>query len=140
MVRVGKQGRFRTAVRCAYAILVAFCTASLLGSCYFTGGSVAPADVGVIDKVNSLDISPRQAQAVSNAQSNVGQRAHAAVFEGTEISEVGDVPARPAAAWTDRSHSTAGSPAQPAIGCVSSSIFRFAPITTASSHYRFFAA
>ena len=58
---------------------------------------MAPGDVDVVDKVNSLDISPRQTQAVSNAQSNVGQRAHAAVFEGIEISEVGDAPARPAA-------------------------------------------
>jgi general secretion pathway protein D len=97
MMRVGKQGRFRTAARCACAILVAFCAASLLGSCILTGGSVAPADIDVIDKVNSLDISPRQTQAVSNAQSNVGQRAHTAVYEGTEISEVGEVPARPAA-------------------------------------------
>jgi general secretion pathway protein D len=97
MMRVGKKGRFRTAARCASAILLAFCTASLLGSCLFTGGSVAPGDVDVIDKVNSLDISPRQTQAVSNAQTNVGQRAHAAVFEGTEISEVGEAPARPVA-------------------------------------------
>ena len=48
----------------------------------------APADVDVLDKVRSLDIMPRQTQAVNSVQTNTGQRSRAAVFEGTEISDV----------------------------------------------------
>jgi general secretion pathway protein D len=99
MVRVGNQGRFRTAARRANALVFAFCAINLLTSCNYatlgTGGSVAPGDIDVPDKVRSLDISPRGTQPVASPQNNAGQRGQAAVFEGTEISEVGDVAVRP---------------------------------------------
>jgi general secretion pathway protein D len=95
MVRVGNQGRSRAAARGACAIALALFFISLLTSCNFAtvGGSTAPADIDVLDKVRSLDIMPRETQGVNNAQSNVGERGRAAVFEGGEITEVGDPPA-----------------------------------------------
>jgi general secretion pathway protein D len=54
-------------------------------------GSTAPADVDVLDKVRSIDIMPRQEQNVGGGgQSNAGQRAKGAVYEGTEVTDVGD--------------------------------------------------
>ena len=98
MSRVGNQGRSRTAARTACAVLLAFCAIGLLTSCNYAtvggAGSVAPADIDVLDKVRSLDIMPRQTQAVGTTQNNAGERGRAAVFEGTEISDVGDVPVR----------------------------------------------
>jgi general secretion pathway protein D len=98
MSRVGNQGRPLTAARSACTMLLAFGAISLLTSCNYVtvgnGGSVAPADVDVLDKVRSVDIMPRQTQAVASTQNNAGQRGRAAVFEGTEISDVGDVPVR----------------------------------------------
>jgi general secretion pathway protein D len=98
MSRVGNQGRSWTAARTACTIMLAFGAISLLTSCNYVtvgnGGTVAPADVDVLDKVRSLDILPRQTQAVAATQNNAGQRGRAAVFEGTEISDVGDVPVR----------------------------------------------
>ena len=51
----------------------------------------------MLDKVRSLDIMPRQSQAVNAAQTNTGERSRAAVFEGTEISDVADARAQPVA-------------------------------------------
>jgi len=92
MVRVSDQGRSRTAARSALAIATAFGAVALLVSCnsVTVGTTTAPADIDVLDKVRSLDILPRQAQPVSNLQPNAGERGRAAVFEGTEISEVAD--------------------------------------------------
>jgi general secretion pathway protein D len=92
MVRVSDQGRSRTAARSALAIAMAFGAVALLVSCnsVTVGTTTAPADIDVLDKVRSLDILPRQAQPVSNLQPNAGERGRAAVFEGTEISEVAD--------------------------------------------------
>ncbi|MBV8280609.1 MAG: type II secretion system secretin GspD [Candidatus Eremiobacteraeota bacterium] len=96
MVGVGNQGRCWTAARSPCLIVPALFAISLLTSCNFAtlggGGSVAPADIDVLDKVRSIDITPRQTQQVGATQSNAGQRGHSAVFEGTEIAEVGDVP------------------------------------------------
>jgi hypothetical protein len=44
-----------------------------------TVGTVAPADIDVLDKVRSLDIMPRQTEGVSNPQNNAGQRGRAVV-------------------------------------------------------------
>jgi general secretion pathway protein D len=101
MVRVSDQGRSRTAARSALAIAMAFGAATLLASCNSaTVGTTAPADIDVLDKVRSLDILPRQAQPVSAVQPNAGERGRAAVFEGTEISEVPDVRVDRAASGT----------------------------------------
>ncbi|MGY4432186.1 general secretion pathway protein D [Bradyrhizobium sp. F1.13.1] len=96
MLRVGNQGRPRKAARSACAMLFALCAVSLLASCnYATVGTVAPADLDVLDKVRSIDIMPRQMQSVGNAQNNAGQHGRAAEFQGTEIADVGDPAVRP---------------------------------------------
>jgi general secretion pathway protein D len=83
-------------MRSAGTLLLALSATILLTCCNFAtigrDGSVAPGDIDVLDKVRSLDIMPRQTQQVANTQNNAGQRGRAAVFEGTEIAEVGDVP------------------------------------------------
>src|SRR5262249_10843291 len=92
---VGNQGPSWTAARGIFLTLLALGAISLLTSCnYATIGTVAPADIDVLDKVRSIDIQPRQTQPVSTAQNNAGERGRAAVFDGTEISEVGDPPVR----------------------------------------------
>src|SRR6516165_3174520 len=97
MVCVGNESRSCKSVRRACSLVLALCATALLTCCNYatvgTNGSVAPADIDVLDKVRSIDIMPRQTQQVGNPQSNAGQRGRAAVFEGTEIAEVGDVPA-----------------------------------------------
>jgi general secretion pathway protein D len=104
MARVGNQGRSRTAARSLGVTAVVLCAAALLTSCNITTVGTtaspdinAPADVDVLDKVRSLDIMPRQPQGANSAQSNTGERSRAAVFEGTEISDVGDTRVQPAA-------------------------------------------
>jgi general secretion pathway protein D len=96
MVCVGNESRSCKSVRRACSFLLALCATALLTCCNYatvgTNGSIAPADIDVLDKVRSVDIMPRQTQQVANAQNNAGQRGRAAVFEGTEIAEVGDVP------------------------------------------------
>ena len=89
MERVCNHGRSRRAGRNICAIAVALCAAPLLMSCGLaTLGSPAPADIDVLDKVRSLDILPRQAQNAGATQPKGGERARAAVFEGTQISEI----------------------------------------------------
>ncbi|HZR77318.1 type II secretion system secretin GspD [Bradyrhizobium sp.] len=92
MVRVGNQGRSRAAARGFGAISIALFLVSILTSCNLAtvGGSTAPSDIDVLDKVRSTDIMPRQPEMVGGGQTNVGQRAKAAVYEGTEVTDVGD--------------------------------------------------
>ena len=104
MARVGNHGRSQTAARSLGMIALALCAAPLLTSCNFAtvGTSAqpdigAPADVDVLDKVRSLDIMPRQSQAVNAAQNSTGERSRAAVFEGTEITDVADAKPQPVA-------------------------------------------
>jgi general secretion pathway protein D len=81
-------------LRRSFAIAVVLCSLPIITSCnYATVGAVAPADIDVLDKVRSLDIMPRQTEGASNRQNNAGQRGRAAVFEGTEIADVGEVSA-----------------------------------------------
>jgi general secretion pathway protein D len=104
MARVGNHGRSWTAARSLGVIALALCAAPLLTSCNFaTVGTSAqpdigtPADLDVLDKVRSLDIMPRQSQAVNAAQNSTGERSRAAVFEGTEITDVADAKPQPVA-------------------------------------------
>jgi general secretion pathway protein D len=92
MARVGNQVRPRTVGRSAFAIPLALCTIILLTSCNpaTLGTTTAPADIDVLDKVRSLDILPREAQNVNTVQNSGGERGRAAVFEGTEITEIPD--------------------------------------------------
>jgi general secretion pathway protein D len=94
MVCISNKSRSRKAARSACCLLLALCAINLLTCCNYatvgTGGSVAPGDIDVLDKVRSIDIMPRRTEQVANTQNNAGQRGRAAVFEGTEIAEVGD--------------------------------------------------
>ncbi|TMJ54898.1 MAG: type II secretion system protein GspD, partial [Alphaproteobacteria bacterium] len=78
--------------------MLGFCAIFVLASCNYvtvgSSGSAAPGDIDVLDKVRSVDITPRQTQAVASTQNNAGARGRAAVFEGTEIADVGDAPVR----------------------------------------------
>jgi general secretion pathway protein D len=91
MLRVGNQRRSGTTARGIGATVAAFCALTLLASCNSaTIGTTAPADIDVLDKVRSLDIMPKQAEATGATQTMTGGRARAAVYEGTVISDVPD--------------------------------------------------
>ena len=79
---------------CVLAALLG--VATVLSSCNSaTINTAAPADVDPLDKIRSLDIMPKQADAVGTSRIDVGQRSRAAVYEGTEISDVADARIRP---------------------------------------------
>jgi general secretion pathway protein D len=98
MVRVGKLGRYPTIGRSTCAAfmisligLLASCNSATVGST--TDGS----QIDVLDKVRSLDILPRQPQAIDAAATSSGQRTRAAMFEGTEVTAVSDERPQPTA-------------------------------------------
>jgi general secretion pathway protein D len=95
MMRFGNQRRFRAVARNVCAMAFVLCTVTLLASCNSatlgTATTNAPGDIDVLDKVRSLDIMPRQPEAVNASQTNVGERSRAAVYEGTVITDIPDV-------------------------------------------------
>ncbi|MGJ4939450.1 type II secretion system secretin GspD [Bradyrhizobium sp. HKCCYLS1011] len=103
MVRVGNQRRSQatTDSLCFRALTIAAVLGvlTLLAACNSaTVGTVAPGDVDPLDKIRSLDIMPRQAEGVGGSQNAAAQRnSRAAVYEGTEVNDIGDVPPRPVA-------------------------------------------
>jgi len=94
MVRVGIPGRYptiRRSVRAAFLLtslgLLASCNSATLGS------SVEGSQIDVLDKVRSLDITPRQPQPVNAAAmagSGQGRGENAAIYEGVEVTAVSD--------------------------------------------------
>jgi general secretion pathway protein D len=94
MVRVGSLGRYPTIRRsvCAAFLLtslglLACCNSATLGS------SVEGSQVDVLDKVRSLDITPRANQPVNGAAgaaTGQGRTAQAALYEGVEVTAVSD--------------------------------------------------
>ena len=103
MGRVGNRSRYPTAARSICAVTILLSSISVLTSCNFAtvGGNApnannTPLDLDVLDKVRSLDILPRQPQAVNDTQTDAG-RARAAVFEGTIVSDVSEVRPQPTA-------------------------------------------
>jgi general secretion pathway protein D len=97
MVRVGKVGRYPTIRRTACAALMLW-SACLLASCNSaTVGTADGNDIDVLDKVRSLDTLPRQPQQVNAIATGGGQRSHAAVFEGTEVTNVSEDRPQPVA-------------------------------------------
>jgi general secretion pathway protein D len=97
MVRVGKVGRYPTIRRTACAALMLW-SACLLASCNSaTVGTADGNDIDVLDKVRSLDTLPRQPQQVNAIATSGGQRSHAAVFEGTEVTNVSEDRPQPVA-------------------------------------------
>ena len=98
MVSVGNR-RSGTAVLKQICVLTALLgIAAAMSSCNLaTVNTAAPADVDALDKVRSLDIMPKQAEAVSTGRIDVSQRGRAAVYEGAEITDVADARMRPVA-------------------------------------------
>jgi general secretion pathway protein D len=97
MVRVGRLGRYPTIGRSICAALMLW-SAGLLASCNSaTVGTADSNDIDVLDKVRSLDILPRQPQQVNAMASTGGQRSHAAVYEGTEVTNVSEERPQPVA-------------------------------------------
>src|ERR1700731_2448916 len=97
MDRVGSPSRYPTAVRRFCAAIMLF-SASLLTSCNSaTLGNGDTADIDVLDKVRSLDILPRQSQPVNASQPNGGPRGRAAVYDGTEVTDIPEVRPQPVA-------------------------------------------
>src|SRR5260370_15621644 len=87
---VGDPSRYPT-VR-GICVVVTLLSSLLLTSCNSaTIGNSNTADIDVLDKVRSLDILPRQPQQVNASQSNAGQRSRAAVYEGTEVTDIAEV-------------------------------------------------
>jgi len=83
----------------AYGVLVVAVSA-LLSSCNVAtlGGTTAPPDVDVLDKVRSLDINARGDQPVSSIQGSApAERAAAKTYEGTEVLDVAEIRRPPAA-------------------------------------------
>jgi general secretion pathway protein D len=102
MVSVGNPSRHRVGGRYLWAIVVILAS-GLLVSCNSatvgtTSGALETSDIDVLDKVRSLDISPRNPQKFGAAQSSGGQRSRAAVYDGTEITEIAEARPHPIAA------------------------------------------
>jgi general secretion pathway protein D len=97
MVSSGNRRRSWTAfVQRTSLLAAAFGIAALLSSCNSaTVNAVAPADVDPLDKIRSLDIMPKQADAIGRGRTEIGQRGGATVYEGTEATDVADAHMRP---------------------------------------------
>jgi general secretion pathway protein D len=97
MEYVGNLSRYPTVVRsiCAITMLL---SASLLISCNSaTIGASDTADIDVLDKVRSLDILPRLPQQVNASQPNAAQRSRAAVYDGSEVTDIPETRLQPTA-------------------------------------------
>ncbi len=97
MVRVGMLGRYRLIGRsvCAAFILLSMgllvsCNSATMGT---TSTENNGAEIDVLDKVRSLDLTPRQPQpvnATTTASSSQGGASRSAMYEGTEVTAVSD--------------------------------------------------
>ncbi len=97
MKYVGNPSRSPSVGRSLFAVVMLL-TASLLTSC--NSATLATSDsneIDVLDKVRSLDILPRQPQQVGAFQSNAGQRSRAAVYDGTEVTDIPETRPQPVA-------------------------------------------
>jgi general secretion pathway protein D len=94
MVRVGKLGRYRFIGRSARAAFIIM-SMGLLASCNSAtvNSSNDGAQLDVMDKVRSLDLLPRQPQAVNalaTTASGQGSSSRPIMYEGTEVTAVSD--------------------------------------------------
>ncbi|WP_315834389.1 type II secretion system secretin GspD [Bradyrhizobium prioriisuperbiae] len=97
MVCVGNRSRYPTAGRSICTAFVLLCV-GLLASCNSaTVTSNTSGDIDVLDKVRSIDTLPRNPQPIGNDTTNTASRSRAAVFEGTEVSEIPEARPRPTA-------------------------------------------
>jgi general secretion pathway protein D len=97
MERVGNPSRYPTVVRSICAVIILLSTSLLMSCNSATIGNSDTADIDVLDKVRSLDIFPRQPQQGNAAQSNAGQRSRAAVYNGTEVTDIPETRPQPTA-------------------------------------------
>ncbi len=89
LVYVGSSGRYRPRGRVRAAVLAFFSIA--LTSCNSATFSTDDRnDVDVIDKVRSLDLLPRYPKQVGNEQQSSGKPAQAKVYNGVQVTEVGE--------------------------------------------------
>src|SRR3984957_4598331 len=96
MEYVGNPNRYPT-VR-GICVVMTLLSSVLLTSCNSaTIGAGDSGDIDVLDKVRSLDILPRQPQQVNGSQPNAGQRSRAAVYEGTEVTDIAEARPQPTA-------------------------------------------
>jgi general secretion pathway protein D len=96
MEYVGNPNRFPT-VRSICAVM-ALLSSLLLTSCSSaTIGDSGTADIDVLDKVRSLDILPRLPQQVNASQPNAAQRSRAAVYDGSEVTDIPETRLQPTA-------------------------------------------
>src|SRR6202790_4554405 len=96
MEYVGNPSRYPT-VR-SICVVMALLSSLLLTSCNSaTFGNSDTADIDVLDKVRSLDILPRQSQQMNASQPNAGQRGRAAVYNGTEVTDIPETRPQPTA-------------------------------------------
>src|SRR6202045_1763938 len=96
MEYVGNPSRYPT-VRSVCAVMGLLFSLVLTSCNSATMGTNDTADIDVLDKVRSLDILPRQPQQVNGSQPNGGQRSRAAVYEGTEVTDVAEARPQPTA-------------------------------------------
>ncbi|WP_079544690.1 type II secretion system secretin GspD [Bradyrhizobium lablabi] len=97
MEHVGNPSRYPTIVHSVCAVIMLL-SVSLLTSCNSaTLGTSDTADIDVLDKVRSLDILPRQPQQVNAQQPYTGSRGRAAVYEGTEVTDIAEARPQPTA-------------------------------------------
>lgn len=93
MVRVGKPGRYLTIDRAARVAFV-IVSMGLLASCNpaTTGSSPDGAQLDIIDKVRSVDLLPKQPEAVNAVMTSSGQGAgsRAVMYQGTDVTAVSD--------------------------------------------------
>ena len=93
MVRVGRLGRYPTIRRGVRAAFV-FSSLVLLASCNSAtiGSSVDGSQLDIANKVQSIDLLPRQPQPVTTAAGTSGSShaGAAAIYEGTEVTAVAD--------------------------------------------------
>src|ERR1700730_3987982 len=96
MEYVGNPSRYPT-VRGICVVMTLFSSVLLTSCNSATIGTNDSGDIDVLDKVRSLDILPRQPQQVNASQPNGGQRSRAAVYEGTEVTDIAEARPEPTA-------------------------------------------
>jgi len=96
MEYVGNPSRYPT-VR-SICVVMSLLSSLLLMSCNSaTFGNSDTADIDVLDKVRSLDILPRQPQQVNASQPNAAPRSRAAVYNGSEVTDIPETRPQPTA-------------------------------------------
>ena len=97
MVGVGNRGSFPSGGRSIGIALVLFSVVALASCNPATLGTNGDPNIDVIDKVRSLDILPRYPQQQGTSTSDTRPRGQAAVFQGTEVTDINEARPQPVA-------------------------------------------